>query len=163
MDSKPTVYLETTIPSYLTARPSSNLIVAGEQEITRRWWDARKTGFRLFVSELVRTEAARGDSEASQRRLELIEDVEYLEIDEAVLDLTGRLLEGGDFPARSATDAGHIAVAARHGMDYLLTWNCKHIANAEMIRRVSYIISEAGYYVPVICTPRELMGGEGDE
>jgi hypothetical protein len=101
--------------------------------------------------------------EASKRRVEIIQDIEHLEIDEAVLDLTSRLLEGGDFPARSPTDAGHIAVAARHGMDYLLTWNCKHIANAEIIRRVSYIISDAGYYVPVICTPRELFGGDDDE
>lgn len=163
MDLAPTVYLETTIPSYLTARPSSNLIVAGEQEITRRWWDTRRTGFRLFVSELVRNEADRGDLEASERRLEIIDAIDYLEIDEAVLDLTGRLLEGGYFPERFSTDAGHIAMAARHGMEYLLTWNCRHIANAEMIRRVSHNISEAGYYVPVICTPRELMGGEDEE
>ena len=163
MNPKPTVYLETTIASYLTARPSSNLIVAGEQEISRRWWEVRRERFHLFVSELVTSEAGRGDLAASKRRLDLIQDIAHLEIDESVLALTRKLLEGGDFPERSSTDAGHVAVAARHGMDYLLTWNCKHIANAEIIRRVSHIISEAGYYVPVICTPRELLGGCADE
>lgn len=163
MNEKATVYLETTIPSYLTARPSNNLIIAGEQAITREWWESRKAMYRLFISEAVVEEASRGDAEAARKRLEAISDLEELSIDEPVLSLTREILGTGLIPGKASADALHIAVAARHGIDYLITWNCKHIANAEIIRRVSYAISECGYFVPIICTPRELFGGEEDE
>ena len=163
MNEKATIYLETTIPSYLTARPSGNLIIAGEQAITRDWWEQRREAYRLFVSEGVVEEASRGDSEAARRRLEAISGLESLAIDEPAILLTEKLLETGLIPEKAAADAIHIAVAARHGMDYLLTWNCRHIANAEIIRQLSHVIGEEGYYVPVICTPRELFGGQEDE
>ncbi|MCC5840329.1 MAG: type II toxin-antitoxin system VapC family toxin [Opitutales bacterium] len=163
MNETATVYLETTIPSYLTARPSSNLIIAGEQAITREWWESRKVMFRLFISEAVVEEASRGDAEAARKRLEVISDLEELSIDEPVLSLTREILGTGLIPRKASADAVHIAVAARHGIDYLVTWNCKHIANAEMIRKISHVISQCGYFVPIICTPRELFGGEEDE
>ena len=115
------------------------------------------------VSELVVEEASRGDFDASRLRLEVISNLEELSIDNATIGLTHKLLEAGLISERAAADATHIAVAARHGTDYLLTWNCKHIANAEIIRRISYIIGEEGYFVPIICTPRELIGGQEDE
>ena len=157
------MYIETTIPSYLTARPSSNLIIAGEQAITREWWESRKGMYRSFISEAVVEEAGRGDAEAARKRLKAISDLEELSIDEPVLSLTREILGTGLIPGKASADALHIAVAARHGIDYLVTWNCKHIANAEIIRRISYVISEYGYYVPIICTPRELFGGEESE
>ncbi len=160
MNKKATVYLETTIPSYLTARPSTNLIIAGEQAITRLWWDSRKVEYRLFISEFVVEEVTQGDCEASQRRLCVISDLEKLLIDQATINLTKKILKTGLIPEKVAVDAGHIAVASRHEIDYLLTWNCKHIANAEIIRRISYIIENEGYFVPIICTPRELFGGD---
>lgn len=163
MSNKATVYLETTIPSYLTARPSNNLIVAGEQALTRDWWEQRKSLYRLFVSEAVIDEASRGDPSAAQRRLESIHGVENLSIDEQVISLTTEILSSYLIPGKAAADAVHIAVAARHGVDYLLTWNCKHIANAEIIRQISFIISKNGYFVPIICTPRELFGGQENE
>lgn len=162
MEEKATVYLETTIPSYLTARQSSNLIIAGEQLITRQWWETRKQEYRLFISALVVQEASRGDSGASGRRLEVIGGIDELEIDEPTICLTRRLLNSRIFLEKAAADAAHIAVAARHGVDYLLTWNCKHIANAEIIRRVSFEVGAEGYFVPIICTPRELFGGNED-
>ena len=119
--------------------------------------------YRLFISEAVVEEASRGDAEAARKRLEGISDLEELLIDEPVLSLTRAILGTGLIPGKSSADALHIALAARHGMDYLLTWNCKHIANAEIVRRISYVISECGYFVPIICTPRELFGGEEDE
>ena len=163
MEKAATVYIETTIPSYLTARPSSNLIIAGEQLVTSQWSESRKSGYHLYISELVVEEAGRGNAEASQRRLEVIADIDELEIDEATISLTNKLLATGIFPEKAAADAGHIAIASRHGVDYLLTWNCKHIANAEFIRRISYEIGGEGYFVPIICTPRELFGDKEDE
>jgi hypothetical protein len=163
MNGKPTVYLETTIPSYLTSRPSNNLITAGEQQLTQQWWERRKNEYAVYISELVIEEAKRGDPIAVMRRLSVISEIDELEIDNESLILTKKLLRDGVIPPKAAADAGHIAIASRHGVDYLLTWNCTHIANAEITRRVSYVVREAGYYLPVICTPRELFGGTENE
>jgi len=134
MNEKATVYVETTIPSYLTARPSSNLIIAGEQAITREWWENRKAMYRLFISEAVVEEPSRGDAEAAQKRLEAINDLEDLSIDKPVLTLTREILSARLIPEKASADALHIAVAARCGIDYLITSNCEHIANAEITR-----------------------------
>lgn len=163
MKEKSTVYLETTIPSFLTARSSNNLILAGEQELTRQWWDSRRDFFTLYVSELVIEEARKGNAEASRKRTEAIAGVSVLEIDEETILLTEKLMKSGVIPEKAAADAGHIAVAARHGVDYLLTWNCRHIANAEIIRRLAAVVEGAGYDLPIICTPAELFGGQNDE
>ncbi len=159
MTEKPTIYLETTIPSFLTARPSGDLIAAGEQETTRKWWETRRGDFNLFVSDLVLAEAARGDASAAQRRLETLKDLPLPAADDEVDALTQAILKSGVIPAKAATDAAHVAIAARHGMDVLMTWNCKHIANAELLFRMAEVVARAGYRLPVICTPRELMGG----
>jgi len=95
--------------------------------------------------------------------LEALSGLEELAIDEAAIGLAEKLLENGLIPQKAAADAIHIAVAARHGVDYLLTWNCRHLANAEIIRQVSYIVDREGYYVPIICTPRELFGEQENE
>lgn len=163
MEAKPTVYLETTIPSFLTAGPSNNLIVAGKQETTRQWWERRKEKYDLFVSQLVIDEAGKGDAAAARRRMEIVEGVPSLEIDAEVVRVTGEIMESGVIPPKAATDAGHIAVASRHGMDYLMTWNCTHIANAEILGRISYLVYEAGYWLPVVCTPDELFGAEEND
>ena len=134
MNENATVYVETTIPSYLTARPSSNLIIAGEQAITREWWENRKAMYRLFISEAVVEEPSRRDAEAAQKRLEAINDLEELSIDEPVLTLTREILSACLIPEKASADALHIAVAARNGIDYLITWNCEHIASAEITR-----------------------------
>ena len=160
---KPTVYIETTIPSFLTARPSNNLIVAGKQEVTRQWWEMRREKYELFVSELVFDEALKGDIDAAERRIAAIEGIPSLEIDNEVIRITERIIEAGVIPEKSASDAAHIAVASRHGVDYLMTWNCTHIANAEIIGKMSFLVAETGHYLPIICTPDELFGGQEDD
>jgi len=160
---KPTVYIETTIPSFLTGRPSDNLVVAGKQEVTRQWWEKRKEKYDLFVSQLVIDEALKGDRDAAGRRMDAIEGIASLEIDDEVVRVTEKIMEAGVIPKKSATDAAHIAVASRYGVDYLMTWNCAHIANAEILGRMSFLVAEAGYYLPIICTPDELFGGQEDD
>ncbi|RJP32412.1 MAG: DNA-binding protein [Candidatus Omnitrophota bacterium] len=163
MIGKPSVYIETTIPSFLTGHPTNNLIVAGKQEVTRQWWETRRHRFELFISPYVHDEASAGDSDAVRRRMEAIESNDLLEVDDEVLHLTDRIMETGMIPEKSKTDAAHIAVASRHTTDYLLTWNCRYIANAEILSTINFAVFKAGYLLPTICTPDELFGGEEDE
>lgn len=163
IQDKPSVYLETTIPSFLTARPSNDLILAGQQQLTTRWWKSRKRHYRIFISELVIEETGRGDTAAANKRLAAIKPFPLLEIDHETIQLGSVILKSGIIPPKAAADAGHIAVAARHGIDYLLTWNCKHIANAEIIRHLDRLIRKCGYVPPTICTPTELFGGLENE
>ncbi|MBL69138.1 MAG: DNA-binding protein [Verrucomicrobiales bacterium] len=163
MSKRATVYLETTIPSYLAARPSSNSIIAGRQELTRQWWQHRRGDFNFCISEFVLTEVAMGDPEAAARRSKILEGIDLLEIDEEVLRLAQTLLSAGIVPTSAAADAAHIAVAARHGMDFLVTWNCAHIANAEILGRMNFAVSKAGHCLPIICTPDELFGEPTNE
>lgn len=160
---KQKIYLETTVPSILTARPSNNLILAGEQELTREWWDARHDDFEILVSEMVFEECQKGDAEAAARRLAIIEGLGVLQIDEEVVRLVDTIMQSGIIPPKAAADAAHIAIASRHLVDYLLTWNCRHIANAEIIRRIAAVVRHAGYELPIICTPAELFGGHDED
>lgn len=158
----PKVYLETTIPSFVAARRSRDIVVAGKQETTREWWNVRKKEFEVFVSPFVIEEAALGDPDSAARRMELIREVSVLGVDDQVTMIAEKLLRSGAIPERAATDASHIAVATRHGMDFLLTWNCAHIANAQILRSVQRVIEGIGMEMPVICTPDELMGIENE-
>jgi hypothetical protein len=157
---KQRVYLETTIVSYLTARPSRDLILAAHQQVTRQWWDERRADFDLYVSQLVLDEAGRGDPEAAKRRVELLVGVASLQATDQVKGLARELLQTHALPREALEDALHIALAAASGMDFLLTWNCRHIANAETAPAIRATIEHSGYDPPVICTPDELMGGE---
>ena len=152
------VFLETTIPSYLASWPSRDVVVAGKQEVTREWWKQRRNKFELFVSPYVLEEVSAGDLGASERRMELIQNIPILSIDDTVLELTEAILIEKVIPQKSAADASHIAIATRHGMDFLMTWNCAHIANAEIMRIVKGVMEKAGYELPLICTPNEQMG-----
>ena len=155
---KPRVYLETTIPSYLTSRPSRDLVVAGHQQITREWWEKKGTAFQLYISQLVIDEAGAGDPIAASTRLRVIQDLPVLDIIPEVSTLAVAILASGRLPRNAATDAAHIAVAAVHGMDFLLTWNCVHIANASITRALALTCRDQGFECPVICTPEELLG-----
>ncbi len=152
------VYLETTIPSYLTAWPSRDLIVAGHQQLTKEWWRTRRSEFELFISQFVVDEASAGDAVAAKERMAILDPLPLLDISEAVLELASAILQSGVIPAKAARDAAHIAVSAVHGIDFLLTWNCAHIANAQIIKQVQAICAQHGFPGPVICTPEELMG-----
>lgn len=155
---KPTIYLETSVVSYLTARRSRDLVVAAHQQLTEDWWHRRRSGFALFVSQSVIAEASAGDPGAASGRLAAIESLPLLDITVEVEDLASALVASEIVPRKASEDAVHIAVATVHGMDYLLTWNCRHIANAEIRYRLADSMLERGYYLPVICTPEELAG-----
>jgi len=154
----PKIYLETTIISYLAARPSKDLITAAHQQVTRDWWQNRRGDFDLFSSQLVIQESSAGDAAVAQKRLQLLSDISLVQVNVDCVSLARALVERGPIPEKAAVDALHIAIATVHGMDYLLTWNCKHIANAEMQTAVNRICRSTGYEPPVICTPEELSG-----
>jgi hypothetical protein len=155
---KPKLYLETTVPSYLTAWPSRDLIRAGHQQITREWWQTRRAGFDIYISQFVLDEAGAGDSEAARERLAALRGLPLLDPTDEVVELAEALTISLSLPTRAVTDAAHIALAAVHGMHFLLTWNCTHIANAEMSAAIETACRERGFDCPVICTPEELMG-----
>jgi hypothetical protein len=129
-----TVYIETSILGYLTARPSRDIVVAANIEITREWWDTRRNDFQLYASQAVVKETSQGDVVIAFQRLEILRGFSLLELNQSVLDLAEQFLERSDLPAKANIDAVHIAAATVHGMDYLLTWNCKYIANAQIQR-----------------------------
>jgi hypothetical protein len=155
----PRVYLETTIPSYLTARPSRDILRAAEQEVTRTWWERREF-FELYVSELVLAEVAAGNPGAAQARLGALVGIPVLGVSEEARALATALVDAAALPSSAALDALHIAIAACNGMDFLLTWNCRHIANAVMRPHIERTCRTIGFEPPVICTPRELWEPE---
>ncbi len=155
--TKPIAYLETTFISYLTARPSRDLVVAAHQEITREWWETRRQGYRLVASQLVVAEASSGDTDAARRRIDLLEEVELLEITPEARELARSLIALKVVPATAADDALHIAAAADGGASYLLTWNCKHIAHAAIRGMIEEVCRRAGLDPPLLCTPLELL------
>jgi hypothetical protein len=154
---KPKIYIETTVPSYLAARPSRDLIRAAHQQLTREWWENRRSDFELFVSQVVVQEASGGDPTAAAERLALLNDLPVLDVGTEVELFGQQLLRQLPLPLKAAVDALHISIAAVNGMDYLLTWNCKHIANATLRKRIVTLCESSGYTAPLICTPEELL------
>jgi len=154
---KPRLYLETTIPSYLVSRHSQDLRLAADQQSTQEWWQQRRHEYELFISEAVLDEAGAGDAALASMRLAALEGLPRLRITQEVDTLVARLLADQIIPATAAPDAVHLAVAAAHGMDFLLTWNCKHIHNPRLERRIEAACRACGFMCPVICTPAELL------
>ena len=154
---KAKVYVETSVISYLTARPSRDVVIAGHQQVTQDWWEKRREGFHLVISELVVQEASAGDVEASAARLRAIDGLEVLELSEEARVLASKLIDPGPVPRKAVEDALHIAVAVTNGVEYLLTWNHKHLANAAMRASIEDICRSNGYEPAIICTPEELL------
>ncbi len=152
-----TVYIETTIVSYLVARPSRDLIVAAHQQLTRQWWEQRRAKFACFISEVVLDEARDGDAEQVALRLKVMEGIPRLAATPEGERLAAAFLEGA-LPLKAARDAAHLAIAAGGGVKYLLTWNCAHLANAQILDRLEPIAAAGGFKLPRVCTPEELMG-----
>lgn len=153
---RPKLYVETSIVSYLTARPSHQLILAAHQQVTRDWWETRSS-FELFISQFVVDETAAGDPNAAELRLAALRGLPLLELLPEAGVLARDLLCRGGMPATAYVDAVHVALSAVHGLDYLLTWNCAHIANAAMRGRIETICRSSGFEPPIICTPVELV------
>ena len=161
MDKK-TVYIETSIVSYLTARPTSDLLAAAWQKTTVDWWDTQRNRFDLYTSDVTVEEAGRGNLEAAAQRLEALSGIPILPITEAVVALSKELLQGKALPSKALDDSLHMAISAVHGVDYLLTWNFRHLDNAETKPIIRSVCSIHGYTSPEICTPQELIGAFED-
>lgn len=155
---KRSVYLETSIVSYYTARPSRDLLIAAWQEVTHEMWPVLQTDFDRYISALVIQEASRGDKEAAEKRLNALSGIPVLELTDQARELANALINSGTIPATSEEDALHIAVASLNGMEFLLTWNFSHINNAFKRSRIIKAIEDHGLVAPEICSPEELVG-----
>ena len=155
---KKTVYIETSIVSYLTARPTSDLLAAAWQKITLDWWETQRKRFGLYTSDVAVEEAGKGNREAAARRLKALSGITILPITEPVVALSRVFIQERALPANALDDALHLALAAVHGVDYLLTWNCRHLDNAETKPIMRSVCTINGHTCPEICTPQELMG-----
>jgi len=154
------VYVETSIISYLTSHPSRDLRASAWQQITNQWWAQERLKYELFTSELVIEEASSGDKEAAMIRLEALRGITEIPVDEEAKELSAKLIDGGGVPAGAEADALHIAISCVHEMDYLLTWNFRHIDNAAAKPIIRSICTIWGYTCPEICTPLELLSEE---
>jgi rRNA-processing protein FCF1 len=154
---KKKVYLETTIPSYITSKPNRDIIVLARQEITREWWENYKAEYQLFVSQTVIDEISGGDEHYAKSRIELIKSIAFLQADKNIEDLALKYFSYFNFPEKAIRDAAHLAYAVFYQMDYLLTWNCKHLANGKIREGLHKFNMQSGFTTPEICTPEELM------
>ncbi|MFA6291790.1 MAG: type II toxin-antitoxin system VapC family toxin [Victivallales bacterium] len=157
---KEKVYIETSVVSYLCSRQSRDLIVAANQEVTQEWWRDERRRYDLFVSEFVLSEIAAGDKDAALKRQEAIQGIAILIVNEASERLAVEIMRQAKLPGSVADDVAHVSVASVQGMEYLLTWNCAHIANPHWLGKLSRIITACGYSMPAVCTPQALLEGK---
>ncbi len=158
--SMPRVYIETSIVSYLRQVPSNQVITAARQLLTRRWWDNERANYQLVTSQYVIDEAADGDSRLAQARLDTLNDIPLLQLGPEIDAIAAEIMSRAILPPKAQVDALHIAAAAHQRIDYLLTWNCTHIANARILPRIHGVLSDLRCFVPIICTPEEMVDDE---
>jgi predicted nucleic acid-binding protein len=151
------LYIETSIVSYLRLRPSKQVVCAARQMLSKRWWETERQNYELVTSQYVLDEAARGNQALAAKRLQALENIPLLDLPPDVARIANELLLQAALPGNARLDALHIAVAAFHEVDYLLTWNCSHIANARILPRVREVLSGLGFSTPIICTPEEMV------
>jgi hypothetical protein len=152
------IYIESTIPSYVVARPARDLLQAARQQTSRDWWELKRHQHELFTSQIVLDEISSGEAEMAGQRLEVMAGIPVLVANEEAENLTVQILDSGLLPADADRDAGHIALATVYEMDILLSWNCRHIANAAIQGRLRKLAAKSGLTLPVLCTPDELTG-----
>jgi predicted nucleic acid-binding protein len=155
-DARPTVYVETSVISYLAANPSGDVVTRAHQKITREWW-SRTSRWELIISGTVMREVLRGNHSTAMKRMSLLVGFNVLQVDSEARRLRDELMRRGIFPPKASSDAEHVAIAAVNGVNYLVTWNLKHIANAMIRARAEAICRECGYEPPVICTPDQML------
>jgi len=155
---KEIVYIETTIVSYLVSRPSRDLVLSAQQQLTRDWWDEERRKYACITSEAVLREAMQGDREMALARLKALEGIQVIRVTEEVEAMASRIMATGALPQTMRPDATHLAAATLSGADYLLTWNCRHLANAHVLRRLHREAGRQNWRLPGVCTPLELMG-----
>jgi hypothetical protein len=154
----PSIYIETSVVSFLTSRTSKNVLSLSHQLLTRQWWNDCRHDFDLVTSQFVVDEASQGDTSQAEERKVILRELTLLEITPEVFNLAETLLSSGILPVKARLDALHISIAAVHEVEYLLTWNCKHIANAKILPVLYRKLSELGLDSPLICTIEEMLG-----
>jgi hypothetical protein len=156
----PRVYIETSIVSYLRQRASGQVVTAARQLLTRRWWDEERSSYDLVTTQYVVDEAADGDPQLAQERLDTLSAISLLQLDAEIDAIAEEMMSRAILPPKAQVDALHIAAAAYHRIDYLLTWNCTHIANARILPRIHDVLSDLNCFRPIICTPEEMVDDE---
>ena len=159
---KPSVYLETSVISYCAAESSRDIVLLGKQTVTRDWWENHLSKFQTFLSPIVLEEIQRGNPKAASSRINLVKGVPLLGVNNEIIELAKTIYQEIQLPQKAQADAYHIAIPSFHQIDFLLTWNCSHIANPFIQRQLRRIIEACGYQPPVICTPQELLENEND-
>ena len=157
-----TVYIETSIISYLRPRPSAQVVMAARQILTHRWWNGERSKYELVASQYVVDEASAGDPSLASERLESLDGIALLPLDPAIAQIADEIMNRAILPSRARTDALHIAMVAHHRIQYLLTWNCRHIANATMLPRIRRLLNDFSIPIPIICTPEEMMNDDSE-
>lgn len=153
----PRAYIESSVPSFYVARPSRQIALLAKQQATRDWWEAGCSGLELVTSLETLDEISRGESEKAKERMDLIADLPVLEVNDHVADIADDLLQSGIVPNKAASDAIHIAIASVHRVEFLVTWNFKHIANPFLRERMRSLITKSGFQMPTMCSPEELL------
>lgn len=159
---KQRIYIETSIISYLTSNPSRDVVISANQILVKEWWEEHRNKFDLYISEIVYDESEKGDEKMAKKRLKLIEDLPFLDFEARAKDLAKEILKQDILPQKAAYDVFHISIATIHEVDFLLTLNCKHIANAFILRRVEKVCRDFGYEPPIVCTPQEILEKENE-
>jgi len=159
----PTVYIETSIVSYLRQRPSPQVVMAARQLLTHQWWNDERDNYELVTSQFVLDEAAAGDPVLAAERLQSLDGIPLLPRDSQIGVIADEIMSRAILPPKAAVDALHIAMVAPHGIQYLLTWNCKHIANAKILPRIHEVLTELGCSIPIICTPEEMVDDDSED
>lgn len=155
-----TVYVETSIIGYLRQRPSSQIVTAARQLLTHRWWNYERKQYELVISQYVIDEASAGNPTLAVERLELLDGIPLLSHAPEIVTLADEIMSLGVLPEKAQVDALHIATVAHHQIQYLLTWNCKHIANAKILPRIHDLLAKRDIPIPIICTPEELLADD---
>jgi len=155
-----TVYIETSVVSYLRQKPSSQVVMAARQLLTHQWWNDERTNYQLVVSQFVIDEVSAGDSTLAAERLQSLDGIPLLPLDPGIADIANEIMSRAILPEKARTDALHIAMVAHHRIQYLLTWNCRHIANARILPRIHAVLNDLSIPIPVICTPEEMVGND---
>jgi predicted nucleic acid-binding protein len=158
-----TVYIETSIVSYLRQRPSSQVVMAARQVLTHRWWNDERANYELVTSQYVLDEAAAGDPVLAAGRLQSLDGIPLLPLDAEIGVIANEIMSRGILPPNASVDALHMAAVAHHRIDYLLTWNCRHIANARILPQIHQVFNDLGLPIPIICTPEEMVGDDSEE
>ncbi len=155
-----TVYIETSIVSYLRQRPSQHVVVAARQLLTHQWWNDERSLYELVVSQYVIDEASAGDASLAAERLQALNGIPLLPLDPEIAEIADEIMGRAILPPKARTDALHIALVAHHRIPYLLTWNCRHIANAKILTRIHAVLADLSIPIPVICTPEEMLAND---